>query len=71
MSAAHDRLGFTLMGLGLVRLLQDAKRFEEAREVLYALDDGFKGGAEKSAKASRTPCRTKPAKLRMLRVFAA
>ena len=29
------------IGLGLVRLLQDAKRFEEARTTLYSLDDGF------------------------------
>jgi hypothetical protein len=37
---AFDRLGTTCIGLGLVRLLQDAKRFEEARKVLYALENG-------------------------------
>jgi hypothetical protein len=34
-----DRLETTCIGLGLVRLLQDAKRFEEARTVLYALEN--------------------------------
>jgi hypothetical protein len=29
------------IGLGLVRLLQDAKRFEEARATLYSLENGF------------------------------
>jgi hypothetical protein len=32
-----DRLKTTCMGLGLVRLLQDAKRFEEARTTLHLL----------------------------------
>ena len=43
-----DRLGTTSIGLGLVRLLQDAKRFDEAREVLYALENGFQSVAEES-----------------------
>ena len=30
-----DRLKTTCTGLGLVRLLQDAKRFDEARATLY------------------------------------
>ncbi len=34
------RLETTAIGLGLVRLLQDAKRFDEAREVLHALENG-------------------------------
>ena len=33
-----DRLTTTCMGLGLVRLLQDAKRFEEARATLCLLE---------------------------------
>ena len=38
-----DRLKTTCMGLGLVRLLQDAKRFEEAKATLYLLEEGFQG----------------------------
>ena len=45
-----DRLETTCIGLGLVRLLQDAKRFEEARTVLYALE-----GGTQSAKANHKP----------------
>ena len=33
-----DRIETTSIGLGLVRLLQEAKRFEEARTVLYSLE---------------------------------
>jgi predicted N-formylglutamate amidohydrolase len=47
-----DRLETTAIGLGLVRLLQDAKRFEEARRVLYSLESGFQ-----SAKAIQKPCK--------------
>lgn len=65
MSATHDRLGFAVMGLGLVRMLQDVKRFEEAREVLYALE-GPKGAADKSPKSTRRPCRTRPSKVRVI-----
>jgi hypothetical protein len=39
----RDRLKTTAMGLGLVRLLQDARRFEEARATLYALEKGLQG----------------------------
>src|SRR5262249_27354032 len=39
----RDRLKTTVMGLGLVRLLQDAGRFAEARTTLYSLEDGFQG----------------------------
>jgi hypothetical protein len=46
-----DRLKTTCMGLGLVRLLQDAKRFEEARTTLYSLETGFQGA--ESAKPSQ------------------
>lgn len=63
MLAIHDqfsyqlrtRLQTTCMGLGLVRLLQDARRFEEARTTLAALESGFQGAeADKpSAKPSQ------------------
>jgi hypothetical protein len=51
MLATHDqfthkvrnRLKTTVMGLGLVRLLQDAGRFAEARATLYSLENGFQG----------------------------
>jgi hypothetical protein len=36
----RNRLKATGMGLGVVRLLQDAKRFEEARTILYLLENG-------------------------------
>jgi hypothetical protein len=68
MSTIHDRLGFTAMGLGLMRLLQDAKRFVEARDVLFALENGFKTGVEKSPKATRTICRVRPSKHRVFAV---
>jgi predicted N-formylglutamate amidohydrolase len=35
----RDRLQTTAIGLGLVRLLQDAKRFKEARKTLYSLEN--------------------------------
>jgi hypothetical protein len=34
------------MGLGLVRLLRDAGRTDEARAILSLLEDGFQGAAE-------------------------
>lgn len=46
------------MGLGLVRLLQDARRFEEARTTLYSLENGFPGVAKKSVKPNRKLCRS-------------
>jgi hypothetical protein len=36
-----DRLKTTCIGLGLVRLLQDARRFDEAKATLYSLENGF------------------------------
>lgn len=56
MHAIHDqfsrqirnRLQTTAMGLGLVRLLQDAKRFEEAGSVLSSLENGFQGVERRS-----------------------
>jgi hypothetical protein len=51
----RDRLKMTVMGLGLVRLLQDAGRTGEARATLYSLENGFQGTREKSAKPDRRP----------------
>src|SRR5271154_5753122 len=42
----RNRLKTTGIGLGLVRLLQDARRFEDARTVLSTLENGFQGSAE-------------------------
>ncbi len=42
-----------VMGLGLVRLLQDAGRTEEARSTLYSLECGFQVIVGKSEKAKR------------------
>ena len=53
----RNRLTTTGMGLGLVQLLQDAKRFEEARTTLYSLENGFQGGTEESGKPSQEPCK--------------
>jgi hypothetical protein len=66
MLAIHDqftyqlrtRLQTTGMGLGLVRLLQDARRFEEARTTLYSLENGFQGVAEEADQESQNPCET-------------
>jgi hypothetical protein len=52
-----DRLQTTSMGLGLVRLLQDARRFEEAKATLYWLEHRFQGGAEKSTEPSQKTSR--------------
>ena len=41
----RNRLKTTSMGLGLVRLLQDARRFDEARTTLSSLENGFQGVA--------------------------
>jgi hypothetical protein len=62
MIAIHDqftrqmrsRLKTTGMGLGLVRLLQDARRFEEARTTLSSLENGV---AEGSDKPRQKPCK--------------
>jgi hypothetical protein len=53
----HNRLKTTSIGLGLVRLLQDARRFEEARTMFYSLENGFQGVAEESDKPSEQPCK--------------
>src|ERR1700732_4340941 len=54
----RNRLKATAMGLGLVRLLQDAGRTREARTTLYWLENGSQGVAEKSKKPNRKPCKT-------------
>jgi hypothetical protein len=65
MLAIHDpfthqmrsRLKTSVMGLGLVRLLQDARRFEEARTTLYSLENGFQGIAVESDTPSQERCK--------------
>ena len=52
----RDRLETTAIGLGLVRLLQDAKRFEEAKTILYSLENEFQDGSERT---SQKPCKAK------------
>jgi hypothetical protein len=49
----RNRLKITGMGLGLVRLLQDAGRTEEARTTLYSLENGFQVVPEESDKPSQ------------------
>lgn len=49
-----DRIETTSIGLGLVRLLQDAKRFDEARTLLHALENGFQSAKAKQAPGKRT-----------------
>jgi hypothetical protein len=46
----RNSLKTTAMGLGLVRLLQDAGQIEEARTTLYSLENGFQDVAEESDK---------------------
>ena len=65
MIAIHDqftrqmrsRLKTTGMGLGLVRLLQDARCFEEARTTLSSLENGFQGTADESVMPRQKPCK--------------
>ncbi len=65
MLAVHDQftrqirngLKTTVMGLGLVRLLQDAGLTEEARTILYSLENGVQGVAGQSDKPSHKPSR--------------
>jgi hypothetical protein len=51
----RNRLKTTGMGLGLVRLLQDAGRTAEARATLASLEDRFQGVAGESHKRSQNP----------------
>jgi hypothetical protein len=47
----RNRLKTTGIGLGLVRLLQNARRFEDARTVLSTLENGSQGHPDESDKA--------------------
>ena len=62
-----DRLETTAIGLGLVRLLQDAKRFEEARTMLSLLETGIEPAGHR-----QKPCKrlTRPAS-KTIRIGAA
>jgi len=51
----RNRLKTTGMGLGLVRLLQDAGLTEEASTTLNSLENGFQGVPEESDKPSQKP----------------
>jgi hypothetical protein len=53
----RNRLKTSVMGLGLVRLLQDAGWTEEASTILASLEPGFQGVAEESDKPSQKPCK--------------
>jgi hypothetical protein len=53
----RTRLKTTCIGLGLVRLLQDARRFAEPKTTLYSLEDGFQDLAKKSVKPGRNRCK--------------
>jgi hypothetical protein len=55
------RLKSTAMGLGLIRLLQDARRFEEARATLLALELGL----DDAGKDSDPWCRDSAARQRL------
>ena len=54
----RNRIKITCMGLGLVRLLQDAGRTEEARSTLASLQSGLQGVVEESNKPSQNPRKT-------------
>ena len=56
------RLKTTGMGLGLVRLLQDAGLIEEARKTLFALENGFQDVSEKSATPIQKLCKANRSK---------
>ena len=65
MLAIHDKFSYQLrsrlqttsMALGLVRLLQDARRFEEARTTLSSFGNDFPGFAEVFDRPSQKPCK--------------
>lgn len=52
----RNRLKTTSLGLGLVRLLQDARRFEEAKTILYSLENSFQG--VEAEKPRQKTCKT-------------
>jgi hypothetical protein len=49
-----DRLATTCVGLGLIRLLQDAKRFEEANATLFLLEFGVQDESAEPKQPSMT-----------------
>jgi hypothetical protein len=56
----RNRLKTTGMGLGLVRLLQDAGLTDEARSTLSLLENGFQGvESDKPSQKPRTASRMK------------
>ena len=66
----RNRLKTAGIGLGLVRLLQDAGRIEEARRTLHALENGFQSSAEESDRptcsSASSSTRTEVAEIRPL-----
>ena len=62
-SQMRSRLETSGMGLGLVRLLQDAKCFEEARTTLCLLETGHESTTTEPAKLLRKPHRASPRRL--------
>ena len=60
----RNRLKTTGMGLGLVRLLQDARRFEEASTTLYALEFGFQDSDLPSQESGAASCSSASASTR-------
>jgi hypothetical protein len=58
----RNRLKTMSMGLGLVRLLQDAGRTEDARTTLVSLDPTFQLVAQDSNKPRRKPGKTSRSK---------
>jgi diketogulonate reductase-like aldo/keto reductase len=51
----RDRLQTNVIGLGLVRLLQDARLFMEARAILHSLECGVQ--IIEAAKSIQKPCK--------------
>jgi len=51
----HNRLKTTAMGLGLVRLLMDSRRAEEAKATLALLENDFQGDEQREVATAR-PC---------------
>jgi len=58
----RNRLKTTSMGLGLVRLLLDAGRTEEARTTLASLQHGFQGVEEEAKKPGQKHRKVKRSK---------
>jgi hypothetical protein len=52
----RNRLKATSMGLGLVRLLQDAGLADEARTTLLSIEPGFQDLAQESNRPRQRPC---------------